>query len=263
MYQLLIFIARFLSPRFQNSMLGRTVLGLMYLPPINPIHIVAATRFTEDEFWSRSALGKSLRDFLPDPLISAHITFENKIGLSHVYNKAASLLPHNTIVVFMHDDVWLTDPNWVNKVRQSLQRFDIVGVAGSTRRIRGQPAWLFRRYSGTTFTGDDPYWSGEISHGHQPLGEVSIYGPAPRYCALIDGVFMACRNDSLRSRRLRFDERFSFHFYDIDFCRQARGHGLLLGTWPIKLLHESRGQLGSDVWQRSLAVYRRKYWPFI
>jgi GT2 family glycosyltransferase len=49
---------------------------------------------------------------------------------------------------------------------------------------------------------------------------------------LLDGVMMAIRSQNLIARDLRFDARFHFHFYDLDFCCQAEIKGIRMGTWP-------------------------------
>jgi len=39
-----------------------------------------------------------------------------------------------------------------------------------------------------------------------------------------------------------FDPRFQFHFYDLDFCRQAEQRGLKMGTWALLGYSRERGQ---------------------
>ena len=58
---------------------------------------------------------------------------------------------------------------------------------------------------------------------------------------------------------MRFDERFPFHFYDLDFCRSARANGLRLGTWPITLTHQSGGRFGIPEWRKAYADYLNKW----
>jgi hypothetical protein len=38
---------------------------------------------------------------------------------------------------------------------------------------------------------------------------------------VLDGLLLAARSETLLSNQLTFDERFDFHFYNMDFCRQA------------------------------------------
>ena len=87
---------------------------------------------------------------------------------------------------------------------------------------------------------------------------MSFYGPTPVPCELLDGVFLAARKSTLLDSGVRFDPRFNFHFYDMDFCRSARQAGLTLGTWPIVLTHKSPGNFGPD-WHHGLTIYLEKW----
>jgi GT2 family glycosyltransferase len=58
---------------------------------------------------------------------------------------------------------------------------------------------------------------------------------------------------------VRFDERFTFHFYDLDFCKTASAAGLRLGTWPVAVTHASGGAFGGAAWQAAWERYRDKY----
>ena len=63
----------------------------------------------------------------------------------------------------------------------------------------------------------------------------------------------------LLRKNVRFDPTFTFHFYDMDFCRQAELCGLSMGTWAISVIHESGGAFGTDAWKKSYAKYMEKY----
>jgi hypothetical protein len=41
---------------------------------------------------------------------------------------------------------------------------------------------------------------------------------------------LAARSNTLAEKGLRFDPLFDFHFYDLDFCRQAELRKLRMGT---------------------------------
>jgi hypothetical protein len=58
---------------------------------------------------------------------------------------------------------------------------------------------------------------------------------------------------------VRFDPRFTFHFYDMDFCRSCERAGLSMGTWPIAITHRSTGAFGSPAWQAGYAEYLAKW----
>ena len=101
--------------------------------------------------------------------------------------------------------------------------------------------------------------SGAVAHGTAPFGRVTSYGPVPAQCELLDGVLLAARRDTLRSRGVRFDPRFDFHFYDLDFCRSARAAGMVLGTGAVALTHRSQDAFGSADWQRNYEIYLEKW----
>ena len=72
-------------------------------------------------------------------------------------------------------------------------------------------------------------------------------------------LLLAARRDTLVARDVRFDERFLFFFYDLDFCRTARARGLKLGTWPLAVTHQSGGAFGSPGWKSAYQTYLAKW----
>jgi GT2 family glycosyltransferase len=222
------------------------------------IEVVTATRLAEPEFWSRSALGISLRRLAFDARLSVKAAFSNTAGLPTVYNARISPATPAEILIFAHDDLWIDDYFLADRVIAGLQAYDIVGVAGNRRRSPGQRAW---RHVGAAVVTDDPAdLSGAIAHGRNPFGRVSVFGPAPAACELLDGVFIAARRQPLLDRAVRFDPRFDFQFYDLDFCRAARRAGLRLGTWPICLTHQSTGTAyESAPWLNAYDKYLQKW----
>jgi len=220
------------------------------------VEIVTATRLSEQEFWSKSALGISLRRLALDTRIAAHIAFENQRGLPDVFNARIDAQDSQEVLVFMHDDVWIDDLSLAEHVIEGLKTFDVIGVAGNRRRIKNQPGWKF---VDDNLTSDAPEnLSGRIAHGNRPYGPMSIFGEVPAECELLDGVFMAVKKSTLLDRSIRFDPRFQFHCYDMDFCRSAREQGLRLGTWAIALTHQSEGNFRSR-WRETSRVYLDKW----
>ncbi|MDP3086806.1 MAG: tetratricopeptide repeat protein [Methylotenera sp.] len=222
------------------------------------VQIVSATRYSESAFWNKSALGLSLhRHLKQDNGISASIAFNNTLGLSDVFNQAIERADDSAILVFVHDDVWIDEANFVDTMIAGLERFDVIGVAGNKRRLPNQPAWLF---VDTALNWDEPeYLSGTVWHGLHAFGEDKFYGDVPAPCELLDGVFLATTKSALNGAHVRFDHQFDFHLYDVDFCRSAREAGLSLGTWPIKLTHQSKGAFGSPHWAQKCQLYFNKW----
>jgi GT2 family glycosyltransferase len=222
------------------------------------IEIVSATRLAESEFWKESALGRSVTR-LADPRIAAHVAFENRRGLPHVYNARILAERVEKILVFVHDDVWIDDFFLADRLLEGLKTFDAIGVAGNRRRLPLQSGWFF---IDDEFAPDEyANLSGSIAHGTNESSSINFYGTAPAECELLDGVFMAAKRSVLATRNVLFDVSFDFHFYDMDFCRTARANGLRLGTWPICITHKSMGTYGSAPWRAQREAYRRKWGP--
>ena len=221
------------------------------------IEIVSATRLPETEFWNKSALGLSLRRLKNDARLIAQPVFANTRGLPEIYNARIDAPDAPDLLVFVHDDVWIDDYFLAERVIEGLKAYDVIGVAGNRRRLPGQPAWAF---VDAQFTWDEKiHLSGAVAHGRKPFGAISFFGPAPADCELLDGVLLAARRSKLTAAGLRFDPRFEFHFYDMDFCRSARAKGLRLGTWPICITHQSGGAFGSEAWREKFDKYLAKW----
>ena len=152
---------------------------------------------------------------------------------------------------------WLDDFFLTTRVLEGLQHYDVIGVAGNRRRLPRQPSWAF---TDTEFKWDEPEnLSGAVAMGDYPFGQLSFFGQCPADCELLDGVLLAVKPAALIQTSVRFDPTFPFHFYDLDFCRQARQAGLRLGTWPIAITHQSGGSFGSPAWHASYHQYLSKW----
>ena len=227
------------------------------------IRIVCATRRTREQFVTDTQLGHSLSALIP-PNVELRLFPNNSRGLPAIYNVAIEESRVNpAILLFIHDDVYLNDVFWSDRLRESLDHFQLIGVIGNRRRAPRQPSWLFRAIYATddTLVPDDPEnLSGTVTYGDGLIPKsVDAWGPPRQSVKLLDGLFLAARSTTLQERMLRFDERFDFHFYDLDFCRQAERAGLEMGTWPISVTHGSAGNLRSAAWRRSYDCYLDKW----
>lgn len=222
------------------------------------VRIVCATRENRDDFFARTALGRSLTLHRP-PAVEVRLFPENDRGLPAIYNTAIDeSAKDGAILLFMHDDLHLCDFHWAEKVRQGLAAFDIIGLAGNRRRVARQPGWLFVDERLTPDSRE--HLSGAVGHGRGlPLDTIDVFGPSSQQVKLLDGLFLAVRSETLHAKSLRFDERFDFHFYDLDFCRQAEQAGLRMGTWPISVVHESSGGFVGEAWNRGYESYLDKW----
>jgi hypothetical protein len=224
----------------------------------NKIRIVCATRKGREDFFTHTALGKSLSLYRP-AAVEIRLFPENDRGLPGLYNKAIDeSAKDGAALLFMHDDLHLCDFHWADRVRQGLGAFDVIGLAGNRRRVPRQPGWLFLDERLTPDNREN--LSGAVGHGRGlPLDTIDVFGPSGQPVKLLDGLFLAVGSETLRAKSIRFDERFDFHFYDVDFCRQAENAGLRMGTWPISVVHESSGGFISDGWRRGYESYLDKW----
>jgi GT2 family glycosyltransferase len=221
------------------------------------IEIISATQKTRAEFSDKSALGLSLQRLGHDRRLVARIATDNTRGLSAVYNEFLDLVDGDSIAVFMHDDVWIDDYFFSQRILEALSAYDVIGVAGNRRRVPKQPAWAFVTPQGKW--DDAEHLTGAIACGSHPFGSVNYYGSAPAECALLDGMFLAAKKSTLVQHNVAFDPRFDFDFYDMDFCRSASQNGIRLGTWPICLTHMSSGRFGSERWMKGYQTYIDKW----
>ena len=193
------------------------------------------------------------------PFVELRLFEQNSSGLPTLYNLAIVESKHNpAILIFIHDDIHLCDFFWADQIFNALQIFDIVGLVGNKRRVPRQPSWAF---IDNKFTWDAPEnLSGIIGHGSGfPCLNLTFFGPPCQEVKLLDGLMLICRSEVLIDKKLVFDEQFHFHFYDLDFCRQAEQKKIKMGTWAISAIHESDGNFGSEGWKSEYQKYLEKW----
>lgn len=223
------------------------------------IRFVCASRESKETFFTRTALGRSLSLFGFMPFMELRLFGGNAAGLPTVYNIAIDETRDDpAILVFIHDDVHLCDFYWASRMAEGLAQFQVLGVAGNRRRSPRQPSWAF---VDDQFTWDSrEHLSGVVGHGSGfPCSNLSVFGPPGQAVKLLDGLMLVTRSRTLHETGIRFDPRFDFHFYDLDFCRQAEAAGVTMGTWPFSVVHESGGNFRGEGWRRGYAAYLEKY----
>jgi hypothetical protein len=227
---------------------------------IEKIRVVTATRLSQEEFLLRTPLGRSISLTKPlYPHLEVRLFADNAKGLPAVYNAAigeAACDP--AILVFVHDDVYFCDFFWPTRVLEGLSVFDIIGIAGNRRRLPLQSAWNTIDAKGTW--DDRNQLSGILAHGSDyPPRHLWVFGPPCQPVKLLDGLLLAASSNLLLARGVGFDERFDFHFYDMDFCRRAESREVRMGTWAISLIHMSLGSAGSSEWTKAYSIYLDKW----
>ncbi len=220
------------------------------------LRFVTATRGSLDEFKARSPLVQSLQRVSQTCELQLDVSANNRAPLAHTFNAAIDKAQTDEVLVFIHDDVWIDDWYISLRLQEALEVFDVVGVAGNTRRQAQQEGWLIQP---DTREKDLSHVSGGVSHGTPTTGQIAMFGTSPQPARLLDGVMLAAKAAVLQKAGVQFDPLFAFHFYDTDFCRSCEAKGLRLGTWPLALTHQSAGAWQSEDWNHAFQLYLTKW----
>jgi len=181
---------------------------------------------------------------------------DNRVGLATCYNGVLDeRAGRDEIVVFVHDDVTIGDLFIQEKLNEAVGPlgFAIVGLAGTSSfnlmLDKQITMWLQPPQQAL---------SGAVEHPAQGNSNFwSVYGPTPRRCVVLDGLFLAV--DLAKIGAVRFDEQFEFHFYDLDFCLTAHFAGLSLGTTNVYVNHQSGGSYNQPAFFASQEKFRAKW----
>jgi hypothetical protein len=223
-----------------------------------PIRLVTVSAGTIQDFGS-TPLGQSLPSMSLMFDFDVYVQADNQQPLASAYNAVIDQCQHDpAILVFVHDDVMITDLFWDHTVRRGLEKFDIVGLAGTTRRHKGQASWCWTD-SEMSMPESSQYLSGVVAHGNTwPPHNIGNFGRIGQSCRLMDGLFLAVNSTILHQHNIRFDPQFNFHFYDLDFCRQAEKAGLSMGTVAVSVVHASQNSY-TRAWHDAYQKYIAKW----
>jgi GT2 family glycosyltransferase len=192
------------------------------------------------------------------PPLDVRFIENNRTGLAARYNAVLDeFRDADRIVVFVHDDVSIDDPLIEAKLNTGFDRgYVISGLAGqSAFSINHRDA--FSQWMQPVPNAQSGRMRHRLLNGSFNLAE---YGPIPKRCVVLDGLFLAMHPPSLGG--VRFDERFAFHFYDLDFCLTAAKAGLVMGTTDVEVTHREKsggGGFHTPAFRAAQAVFRDKW----
>ena len=169
---------------------------------VNKIRLVVASRETESDFFKKTATGRSFSIY-NYPFLEIRLFPNNSIGLSTQYNIAIfESISDPAILIFIHDDIHMLDYYWVSQVLSSLEKFDVVGLAGNKRRVSKQPAWAF---IDDKFTWDkSENLSGIVGHGKGfPPSNLAVFGPPCQEVKLLDGLMLIANSNTLIKNNIK------------------------------------------------------------
>ena len=163
---------------------------------------------------------------------------DNTNALAKCYNKAIDFAIEEDVdnLILVHDDVILENYS-TERLDNLMQKFDVVGVAGTTQVKLQSPA-LWHIMGGGFGSGN---LHGAVAHGDGKTKHMTAFGPYPKRVVLLDGVFLAISRKVFE--KIRFDESCpaKWHFYDLDYTMQCYKAGFKLGVGDILITHQSPG----------------------
>ena len=241
-----------------NINLYETFSSMIEMEKEQIFRVVCATRTSNySKIWTDTYIGVTVNRFPSlakvQFMLYTNNTGDNVRGLPDIYNEEIrASVESPAILVFVHDDVLLSDFHWHRHVYMGLQHFDMIGVAGCTTRRPYQSTWR-------SFCGVDEQ-RGLVEHMNMKddIYRYDNYGPTPSKVVSLDGLFLAVHSDTLIKNNITFDELFMFHFYDLDISRQFEEKNLTMGTWPISVVHGGKGVLDHR-WKTERKVYMDKW----
>jgi hypothetical protein len=165
----------------------------------------------------------------------------NTEGLSKRYNNVLEkCIDIYKYIVFVHDDVYIDDARVIEKLEKAHEEFDIVGLAGGINPKITKPALWHLMCGG--FQGGN--LRGAVAHyADDNKMFMTNFGVTPSRVAVLDGLFLSIKTESVKRTGWRFNEGYTFHHYDIASCLDANKLQLKLGVYPIWVVHKSPGLL--------------------
>ncbi len=175
-------------------------------------------------------------------------------NLASIYNNAVSQA-QGEIVVFIPDDVYFMKMNWGNILAAKFANdpwLGVVGVAGTQ--------YMYADKCSLTAAGR-PFIKGRVVH-HLQNGDffAVVYSPENGDYEVVacDGVFLAVKSDLFKNiafDHLTFNNQ---HFFDIDFCMQARHSHRVIVTTEIVLKRRSQ-PVFDKVWNNYGNLFLNKW----
>lgn len=217
------------------------------------IHAIVCTRSREDISETTDALLTFLSRCSANILLVSGAK-----SLFSAYQKAynaANPAPED-IIIFCHDDILIREKPevFIDKLKTSLAEAStgFVGAAGTMCLGRNAVWWDLDQWKGRMHRG-------RVLHLHpETNSEYETYYGAPGDVAVLDGLFLAAKPKVIEDVGLQKPEYFSgeWDFYDLHYTSQAFLKGYTNKVIPLKILHNSRGELvGRDGWEANRAAF--------
>jgi len=232
------------------------------------IPISCTQQKTLKDFRENTCLGQSIEkhDAIGNVCDINKIFLDNKRGLSECYNEAiedifgdvkVGHVPEDSILLFCHDDLYISDIFLKEKLLKAMETYDVVGVAGSSdfSLNRERIGWHISPKSSWAGFVEHPYTNGVDGQTY-----MSYFGPTPKDVAVIDGLIICVKLKSLIDNNIRFQEQYKFHLYDTAFCLECLKKQLKIGVINLHVYHLSHGLgLNSEEYLEGEKILRKQY----
>lgn len=179
---------------------------------------------------------------------------DNRYSLCSAYNEGIKRA-EGDILVFMHEDAFLAEGGWAEKLVKKFkdQSIGLVGVAGTQYLFADNPAWV---------TAGRPFIKGQVIHeldkGAKYFLTVFDWQREDADVVAVDGLFFAIRKslfDQIHFDDITFN---GFHLYDMDICMQVLKTHRLIVTTDILVKHFSGGSF-DEIWKTYAFRFIQKY----
>jgi hypothetical protein len=220
------------------------------------IYLVTATKAKTEEDFKKRPIYKSLEKlyhlYTRDEF-EFEVIKDNKEGLSTVYNRYITEKYKDDIVLFVHDDVIIPDMFLVDHLRKS--PYTVTGLAGSAliNLQTDKCAWHLMSQR--------EHLRGEVRHINKDgVIWTTVFGSTIGSVVVIDGLFIAVNVEKILKTKVRFNEEFKFHHYDLAFCQECVNNNVSVGVLPIDAIHFGLGDsMLTQDWENSNKKFIEKY----
>lgn len=229
------------------------------------IRIIVPTVKTEEDYLNSvpyKCLQRIIQNDDSDKLeMYVNVIPENRKGFCALYNEYMHNDPvenGESFTVFIHDDIEIHDQFFIEKLRKAHEKYDIVGLAGASSQDYTTPktfAWhlcLDKREDGRGFLSHAI--PKDIGGYGFPFINASYFGPTPADAVFVDGVFISFNTKKVADSGVKFNEKYTFHHYDMSACAEAKKVGLSIGVYPIFGIHHGLGEFHNDKLWNKLAI---------
>jgi hypothetical protein len=177
------------------------------------------------------------------------------LGIAHWVQNG---LTDDDIVVLIHSDVKILDPDFEEKLVyafEKIPRLGVAGVIGSSELTEAGGWWLSDQ---SNHKGHIWQWvDDQEKNKYHMIKKEGIF----QNMAAIDGLFMAIPGHI--ARNLPFDQNTypeSYDFYDLDYCLSVLSHGYKVLVLDILLEHRSAGiGMFKDSWKINKERFLNKW----